>query len=197
MRTAPALLSLLNKTLSNSQPRYSNAIGGKGIEHKKFSEPSGIYCDEMGSLYAADTGNKRIQKINQAEADGTIIGRPKKGEDIFKRPVDVWVDRGNNIYVIDVKLFKVYKFDENGNPVFTFGKEGKKDGEFKEPSAIAVDYEGYIYVLDKGNKRYTNLTGQEILSSPLATKAARMKDWMSLQTSLLTSRGISLLLIPA
>ena len=32
-----ALLSLLNKTLSNSQPRYSNAIGGKGIEHKKFS----------------------------------------------------------------------------------------------------------------------------------------------------------------
>lgn len=151
-RQGSHLLSLLNKAVSNTAPRYTKTIGEKGKGAGKFSEPNGIYCDEAGNLYISEAGNQRIQRITEkGEALGEI-GNPKKGETVFKKPVDVWIDKNDDIYVIDAKLLKVYKFDSSGKIILAFGKD-KKEDEFKEPSSIAVDDDGYIYVADRGSNR--------------------------------------------
>lgn len=143
------LLSLLNKSASNTLPRYTKTIGEKGKEAGRFSEPNGVYCNETGNLYISEAGNQRIQRINEKGEPSGEIGNPKKGEAVFKRPIDVWVDKNDDIYAVDAKLLKVYKFDSSGKIILAFGKD-KKEDEFREPSSIAVDDEGSIYVADRG-----------------------------------------------
>lgn len=128
---------------------FIESFGSKGNGGGQFSSPTGLAIDPYGSIYVADTGNKRIQIISPQGIFYATI----EDKTLFKNLTDVAVDSLRNIYALDKTNNTVSKFSAEGNPIFTFGGLGNDPAQFKNPTSIAVDKKGYIYVADAGNFR--------------------------------------------
>ncbi len=117
-------------------------------EELELDKPSDIYfIDDF--FYIADTGNKRIVKIN---LDGDLISEFTFEE--FVDPVGVFV-KNNKIYVADKGASKVFIIDELSNEIIStitkptspiFGQQN----EFK-PLKVVVDSSDSIYVIGEGS----------------------------------------------
>lgn len=58
---------------------FQGFVGEAGIEPLQFQRPSDVVLDDEGNIYVADTGNRRIQKLNQEgvfEAQFPLAGEP-------------------------------------------------------------------------------------------------------------------------
>jgi len=128
---------------------FIKSLGSRGKGGGQFSSPTGLAIDPFGSIYVADTQNKRVQIINPQGIFYSAID----GKTLFKDLADVAVDPMRNIYALDKVNNKVFKFSPEGKLIFSFGSLGNGAGQFKNPAAIAVDKKGYIYVADTGNFR--------------------------------------------
>ncbi len=126
---------------------FINTFGLKGKEAGQFNSPTGMAIDPYGSVYVADTKNKRVQILNLQGIFYSSIG----DKIMFKNLIDVAVDSLRNIYVLDNE--KVFKFSPTGELIWSFGGIGKEPSQFKNPTSIAIDKKGYIYVADQGNFR--------------------------------------------
>ena len=85
--------------------------------------PSGVAVDGAGNLYIADTGIRRIRKVDAAGTITTIAGT---GEFVFSgdggpaiqaalnRPSGVAVDGAGNLFIADVGNNRIRKVDASG-----------------------------------------------------------------------------------
>ena len=134
--------------------------GGSGVYQlerawpPQFKAPLGTVADGSGHIYATDSGNHRIQKLDAVTgAVLTIWGSDGSGQGEFATPWGVAVDVVGNVYVTDRGNSSVQKFTAEGRYLLSFGVAGSADGEFQSPTGIAVDGSGSIYVADQDNSR--------------------------------------------
>ena len=125
-------------------------VDGQGIT-ARFSSPLGIATGPDGSLYVADSGNRRIRKITPDGYVGTLAGGASGYRDgfgpnaEFEYPAGIAVDAQGNVFVGDLESKKIRKVSADGN-VTTVGDEAEV--RFLKPGSLAVDRDGYAYVLD-------------------------------------------------
>ena len=153
--------------------------GGPANE-ARLAGPGGLFLDEKGVLYIADTGNNRIRRVGLDGIIETIAGNGDAGfsgdeglatEASFNIPTDVAVDSKGNIYIADAGNARIRVVDLDGI-ITTFAGSGtnqRRDGGFESrfsgdggpateaelgrPQGVAVDRSGNVYIGDTGNHR--------------------------------------------
>jgi len=112
---------------------------------ENFYSPRGLAVSPQdGSLYVADTGNKRIVKFNPAGGFGGVIVKSDLNE-----PVGVAISPQGVIYVCDVAGKRIVAFNSAGQFVRQWQIFGwnSPNVEWIEPY-IAIDAKGFVYVSD-------------------------------------------------
>ncbi|MDE2293264.1 MAG: hypothetical protein KGL53_14370, partial [Elusimicrobia bacterium] len=114
--------------------------------------PSGLALDEKGTVFVADSGNRRVDGFGTDGSFKFTFG-PVVGPYELKDPVGVAYDDAGFVYVLDAALKKVIKCEPSGGYVKAFGEEGDGVSQFDDPEALAFDGKSWLYVLDRGRKR--------------------------------------------
>ncbi|UJR19733.1 hypothetical protein I4U23_022867 [Adineta vaga] len=101
---------------SNDEPilvagHYDPTSASDAYNH--LNHPSGVYVDQQGSVYVADTGNHRVMRWLKDATNGTLIAGGNGGgaaSNQLNYPSDVFLDRAGNLYVTDTLNNRVQKF---------------------------------------------------------------------------------------
>ena len=136
-----------NKNTAAFQENFGTLGDGTG----QFNTPYSIAYDSVNDiLWVTDTGNKRLQKI---EDPGIMINTGSINSDPrgLINPRDIALDSEGNLYICDTGHYCVKKFDKFGNFIMQIGSYGSNPGEFRNLRGIAIDKDGYIYVSDYQN----------------------------------------------
>ena len=128
-------------------PQFNATLGGTGSSDGLFNGPRGAAVDGEGRIYAADTGNNRVQIFDPALGHADTIDGTGGGDGEFSGPGAVAVDSSSGaIYVADTGNNRVRVLDRTGAYVEDI------PGHFSNPSGVAVDgTTGYVYVADRNN----------------------------------------------
>ncbi len=146
-----------------------------------YRNPTGLALNTLATLlYAADTGNNAIRKIDVNNSAVTTLIGPTSGATAagyatgtknsvrFSNPTAVAVDASGNIYVADAGNFLIRLFDSSGLETIGFAGSpqvaGTSDGagtaaRFTNPTDLAIDVSGNIYVCDNNLIRKITATG--------------------------------------
>lgn len=147
---------------------------GKGVE-VKFDTPCGIAILPDGSLLVADTGNRRLRRIEADETVKTVAGTGEQDsvdgtpfQAKFVEPTAVTVDDNGTVFVTDGNSIRaigrrVLPFVETLSGI----KRGLADGnlrhsQFNRPSGMALDANGNLFVADSENQTIRVLTGESL-----------------------------------
>jgi DNA-binding beta-propeller fold protein YncE len=126
-------------------------IGRFGSGELYFDDPADLAVDREENLYILDSGNYRIQVMDE---DGVYLrewGKRGTAAGSFDEPVSMAIDvRDEVMFVLDAGAHRVHKFDLEGAHLATFGVRGVRKGELDEPVDLTVDTLGYVYVVDRG-----------------------------------------------
>ena len=122
--------------------------------------PKTIYVYDDGKMIVADTGNHRIQFLNEDGTSQYCFGKRGKNASEFNSPQGVAVSKDGYIYVSDTKNHRIQVFSEEGIYLNSFGKLtevvgelGPEPGTFFMPKDIEFDDKDQLYVLDYRNRR--------------------------------------------
>lgn len=146
---------VLSFSLSGEHKTNIGATEGFFASKKKEGRvkgPTGLALNEKGTLYVADTGNKRVDAFGP---DGSFLFSfgPVVGPYELADPVSVAWDEAGFVYVLDASLKKVLKCEPSGGYVKSWGEEGDGVAQFEDPVALVYDGRAYLYVLDRGHSR--------------------------------------------
>jgi DNA-binding beta-propeller fold protein YncE/tetratricopeptide (TPR) repeat protein len=135
----------------------SNLAEAEGFFDSKSKEgrvrgPSGLAINDDGTMYVADTGNRRIDAFSPDGVFLFAVG-PNVGSYILQEPVAVAWDKAGFLYFVDKSLKRVFKCEPSGALRGSWGEEGTGPGQFEAPVAIAFDGQSYLYTLDAKLKR--------------------------------------------
>ena len=139
-----------------SRYQFVTAWGSEGDGDDQFSALQAIALDTVDNVYAADTGNHRVQKFDN---DGTFItkwGKENNEEGTadgeFAFPEGIAVAPDGRVLVTDHNNFRVQTFDGNGVFQDTWPAVDEGDAPFG-PEAIAVDSGSNSFIVDRlGNR---------------------------------------------
>ncbi|MEK7382142.1 MAG: NHL repeat-containing protein, partial [Elusimicrobiota bacterium] len=118
----------------------------------RMREPNGVAINEEGTIYVADTGNRRIDAFSPEGVFLFGIG-PKVGSFTLQEPVAVAWDKSGFLYFVDKSLKKVIKVEPSGAFIAAWGADGDGPGQFRSPVSIAFDGQNYLYTLDAALNR--------------------------------------------
>jgi uncharacterized protein (TIGR03663 family) len=154
----------------DAQGSFLAQYGGGGVVEGRFDEPVGLAITPRadgapgGTLYVADTWNRRIQKLEVDFDDPLSDGEPFISF-VREWPVEGWssqsvvnkpfvaVDSTGVVYASDPEGFRVLAWDSEGQFKATFGLYGSDAQSFALPSGIAVGQDDLVYVADADNHR--------------------------------------------
>ena len=187
----------------------TSCVGGNpGSGVGQFSSLEGVAVDPKGDVWAADSGNNRVEEFSSSNAFmvalgfGVTNGEEKlevctsscragiagSGNGQFKDESDLTFS-GANMYVADTHNERIEEFNEKGEFVSKFGSGGHGDGEFWEPSALGVDACGNIYVADYGNYRIQEFTPSGMYLTQFGSKGTGNGQFSSLEAVTVGSSG--------
>ncbi len=139
--------------------------GSNGSGDGQFVAPRNMAVGPDGSIYVADSGNHRIQVLDQ---NGNFLTKwGSEGSDLgqFSEPWGIAVGPDGTVYVADTWNHRVQSFTPTGEFKNSFGAFANvqhdaqdQPGTFWGPRDIAIDAEGNLYVTDTGNKRIQKFT---------------------------------------
>lgn len=138
----------------------SFGVSGAGDGQFAFgsSTPQIAIDGSDGSVWVADPGNNRVQKLSAAGVFELKVGRPDgaagSGDGELSGPTGVAIDPvSGDVYVADTGNNRVQRFSSAGAFEAVIGA-----GELTGPSHVAVDPTGRVYVLDAGAARVVRYT---------------------------------------
>ncbi len=123
--------------------RAVEVIGEKGTQAGQFDMPTGLAVDPWGSLYVADSGNHRIQRITSG-GDVYLYGKPGSGLGQLWGPQAVAIDpTGQFFFVAEQGNNRVQCFRFTGQHYVMYSG-------FRSPSGATFDAEGMLWIADTG-----------------------------------------------
>ena len=145
---------------------YVEAIGRPGQGAGQFLRPVGLALDHRGQLYVADSGNNRVQVVDE---DGDFIaeyGRHGWRTGEFDTPTDVAINyqRTELLYVADTgnsriqycnlvdRIFRIIAGSRSNYDL----REGEENRaiELDLPEGVGIGRNGEVYTIDTGNHRF-------------------------------------------
>jgi sugar lactone lactonase YvrE len=121
-----------------------------------LNSPSGIAIDGSGSLYIADTGNKRVVMAPYIGSWDLSLATTLGSS--MSSPSAVAVDASGNVYVADAGNGDVYEL----TAPLSAGVQVTVASGYKTPSGLVADASGALFVVDRGNSkiwRIPNIAG--------------------------------------
>lgn len=162
-----------NGTITTIAGTGTPAFSGDGgaATNAELNSPQGVFVTMDGSVYVADTNNRRIRKVDTAGFIQTVAGSNNFGgtgdggpatDGVLNGPKDVAVDALGNVYIADGFGHRVRRVDPAGT-ITTFAGTGSGsfsgDGgpastaSLNQPAAVALDAAGNVYIADTRNNR--------------------------------------------
>ncbi|MHB8892790.1 MAG: NHL repeat-containing protein [Candidatus Limnocylindrales bacterium] len=80
----------------------------------EFDDPQGVALDSSGSIFVADTGNHRIQRIGASGKPELVFGMVGEGAGELMFPQAIRVARTGDVHVTDMNGSRLQKFDAEG-----------------------------------------------------------------------------------
>ncbi len=117
----------------------------------RVKDPRGIAVNEQGTVYVADSGNRRIDAFSP-EGGFLFAFGPTLGAFELEEPHALAWDPEGFLYVLDRSLRRVFKCGPSGALIASWGGEGRGAGLFDKPTAMAFDGRHLLYVLDEARR---------------------------------------------
>ena len=115
-------------------------------------EPRGIAVAKDGSIFVADFGNRRIQRLGADATPLSAFGVAGDGPGQFRDPCGIAVGMDGRIWVADTWNHRIQVLTPDGRQVM----EWRPD--LYGPRGIALSADGNVYVTDTGHKRVLRFT---------------------------------------
>jgi sugar lactone lactonase YvrE len=131
---------------------YAQSIGTPGSGLGELNAPGAVIATEEGTVFVADTGNRRVQVFDRA---GRFVKILSGVDEPFAMPVDLDTTPNGEVVVLDSKQGFVHRFDRRGNPRGRFG--GSEVGLYN-PRGLAAGADGTVYVADTGSARIVRMS---------------------------------------
>ncbi|MET7593337.1 hypothetical protein ACFYPQ_42225 [Streptomyces sp. NPDC005522] len=149
--------------------------------------PSAVAVDVHGTLYIADTQNRRVRKVDAQGIITTVAGAGRVGSSDDGQPAitahlfsprGVAVDVHGALYIADTYDHRVRRVDVRGiiTTVAGTGEEGfSGDGQpataaqLWSPSGVAVDVHGTLYIADTQNRRVRRVDARGTITTVAGT----------------------------
>jgi|GEM_PF-1034864 len=139
---------------------YVREFGLPGTGERQFYFPKDVKVSVIGDLetglgniFVADTGNNRIQRLDeegnflyQFGGFGTDLGK-------FNSPDGLAIDFNYRLYVSEKDNDRVQLFDIRGNFLSLFATGEYNYKSIQDPAGMDVDALGNVYLADSGNDR--------------------------------------------
>lgn len=157
-------------------PGSFGLIDGTGSS-ARFRGPRALTVDAAGTVYVADTGNRKVRKITAAGVVTTIANTSPFGE-----LNGIAVHSDGQLYLVDGGAVK--RLDPNTGTVTTIAGQavsGLLNGQgtaakFLVPFALAIDAAGNLYVCDHGNHVVRKVTPSGAVTTLAGTGNAGYAD---------------------
>ncbi len=137
-----------------------STTGSNGAGDGQFTTPRNVAVGPDGLIYVADSGNHRIQVLDQNGQFLLKWGSEGSKPSQFSEPWGLAVADDGTVYVADTWNHRVQSFSPTGQFLNSFGEFANvqhdaqaQPGTFWGPRDIAIDAEGNLYISDTGNKR--------------------------------------------
>ena len=151
--------------------------------------PAGVATDEAGNVYIADTGNRRVRKVDRSGVittvagtgaggylSGVLEGRPAT-EFQLESPSSVAVDGAGNLFIAETSYRRIYKVDRSGvistiaGMGYGYGGDGgpATEAQLAYPRDLAVDSVGNLYIADADNHRIRKVDSSGIITTIAGT----------------------------
>lgn len=117
-----------------------------------LDEPRGVWVDEEGKIYIADSGKSRIVVFSPEGEELFTFGKEGIGDDEFYYPRGVAVDSDGHIWVVDTHHHCIKVFDGKGQFLFRFGQGGEGEEDFNQPRYLFIQ-EDLVFISDYRNHR--------------------------------------------
>ncbi len=185
---------MLTTVAGNLTNGYTHDGGQSGVlaTSTGLSSPSGIFLDNLGNLFIADSGNHQIRKVNTAGIITTVagsgIGFPRKSGDggvatnaKLYNPAAVAVDGSGKTYIADTDNYSVRLVDTDGiittiagtgSPYFSGDSGLATSSQLFQPHDVITDAAGNIYIADSGNHRIRKIDTSGIITTVAGTGAS-------------------------
>ncbi len=123
--------------------------GTCGTGTEQFSEPRGVAVDGEGNVYVADTGNRRIVKLDPTGEFVTAWGSQGDGSGQFQEPFDLVVAPDNTVVVLDATQQALQRFTTDSEFLDAFAAQNT----FYRPRGLGVAADGHLWIADTGGIR--------------------------------------------
>ncbi len=135
--------------VQETQTAYLAAAAVTKFGNETFSKPDDLFVADDGTIYVADTKNRRI-------LIGTAGGELKGvvGAGTLQTPKGVFVTKNGHIYVADRDAEAVFEFDADGKLLNTYGKPDNPlygEGLTFLPIKVVVNDAGILFVICESN----------------------------------------------
>ncbi len=144
-------------TLQNINLTSAAIFGGPGL----FREPRGVAVDAKGSIFVADTGNRRVHRL---DPNGNLVkswGKEGKADGEFQEPFAVVVNSQGEVLVLDAVAADVQKFNADGRFLERWILQG-----LYRPRGMSIDKQDNLYVADTGGNRVVKVApGGQIIGT--------------------------------
>lgn len=192
----------------NGDPEAATTVAGGngyGAAANQLILPGGTALDSEGSLFIADIGNHRIQRVTfdsngNPETATTVAGgnSPGAASNQFNMPADLASDSSGNLYVADLSNDRVQmvRFADGGATTITVAGgnyQGSADDQLDHPNDVAIGADGTLYIADSNNSRVQLIKVDQIApSSTSATTPVRVGQTGTLAYSCQDTGGAGL-----
>ena len=153
----------------------------------RLAAPNGLAVDNKGSLFIADSGNRRFRQVTAAGVIGTVAGNGSSGFSgdggpaiaatfalPFNGHLGIAVDSGGNLYIPDYSNERVRKVDSsgvittvagNGTRMYSGDGGAAVSAGLVDPIAVAVDGAGNLYIADFAGNRVRKVNAAGVITT--------------------------------